>query len=56
MQVARYWRLKQHLYTLMIEDQAAEVSQSQEMAAAEVEKSQEVVTSDPRLEKMQSVA
>lgn len=56
MQVARYWRLKQHLYTLMIEDRSVEASQSQEVAVAEGEKRQEVVTSDPRLEKMQSVA
>ncbi|XWX04947.1 hypothetical protein VZO05_05200 [Aggregatilineales bacterium SYSU G02658] len=56
MQVARYWRLKQHLYTLMIEDQDIEVGHSQETAAAEPEKSQEALATTPRLEKMQSVA
>lgn len=56
MQVARYWRLKQHLYTLMIEDQNAEVGQGQEVAAAETEKLQETLATTSRLEKMQSVA
>lgn len=59
MQVARYWRLKQQLYTLMIEvdNDNADMTYAEAATKPEVEKAAEVVQPAPtQTEKLPIVA
>jgi hypothetical protein len=59
MQVARYWRLKQQLYTLMIEvdDDKLDVTPVEAFTKTEAEKAAEVVQPAPKqTEKLPIVA
>lgn len=59
MQVARYWRLKQQLYTLMIEvdDESADVTHAKAVTKPEAEKTAEVIQPTPKqAEKLPIVA